>query len=280
MRGCFRSPSWRRRAHFGNGGLYLERLIERGHHIEIQIAADRQGNVVHLGERECSIQRRHQKMIEESPSPLLSDKRRARDGPHRLRRRRRRSATRTSAPSSSWSTQDGNFYFLEMNTRLQVEHPVTELVTGIDLVKLQIALAAGEPLPFRQQDVAWRGHAIECRVTSEDPARGFAPDAGHIHTAHFAGGPWVRVDTHVFPGYTTPPYYDSLLAKVIVWGRDRSEAIARMRRALDETADSAACKPISTTWRWYYPTHASRQETSTLISWNAIWPKCSRWTGT
>jgi acetyl-CoA carboxylase biotin carboxylase subunit len=123
-----------------------------------------------------------------------------------------------------------------MNTRLQVEHPVTELVTSIDLVKLQIELAAGKPLPFRQKDVTWRGHAIECRVTSEDPARAFAPDAGHINTAHFAGGPWVRVDTHVFPGYTTPPYYDSLLAKVIVWGRDRPEALARMRRAIDETA--------------------------------------------
>jgi acetyl-CoA carboxylase biotin carboxylase subunit len=132
--------------------------------------------------------------------------------------------------------ENGNYYFLEMNTRLQVEHPVTELVTGIDLVKLQIALAAGQTLPFKQQDTISRGHAIECRVTSEDPARGFAPNAGHIHTAHFAGGPWVRVDTHVFSGYTTPPYYDSLLAKIIVWGRDRTEAIARMRRAIDETS--------------------------------------------
>src|SRR6185503_9115087 len=124
---------------------------------------------------------------------------------------------------------------LEVNTRLQVEHPVTELVTGIDLVKLQITLAAGEPLPFKQADIAWNGHAIECRVTAEDPARGFAPDAGHIHTVHFPGGPWVRVDTHVFSGYTTPPYYDSLLGKIITWGRDRPEAIARMRRAIDET---------------------------------------------
>jgi acetyl-CoA carboxylase biotin carboxylase subunit len=131
--------------------------------------------------------------------------------------------------------QHSKYYFLEMNTRLQVEHPVTELVTGVDLVTLQIALAAGQPLPFKQQDVVFRGHAIECRVTSEDPARGFAPESGHIDTAHFAGGPWVRVDTHVFPGYTTPPYYDSLLAKILVWGRNRSEAIARMRRALDET---------------------------------------------
>jgi acetyl-CoA carboxylase biotin carboxylase subunit len=131
--------------------------------------------------------------------------------------------------------QAGNFYFLEMNTRLQVEHPVTEMVTGIDLVKLQIALAAGEPLPYTQEAVRPTGHAIECRVTAEDPARDFAPDSGHIDTAHFAGGPWTRVDTHVFSGYTTPPYYDSLLAKLVVWGRDRAEAIARMRRAIGET---------------------------------------------
>jgi acetyl-CoA carboxylase biotin carboxylase subunit len=223
-------------ASFGQsqGGLYLERLIERGHHIEVQVAADRQGNVVHLGERECSVQRRHQKMIEETPAPKLSHPRRAEMGGIAC-------AGVASVGYENVGTveflvdQDANFYFLEMNTRLQVEHPVTELVTSIDLVKLQIALAAGQPLPFRQAEVSWRGHAIECRVTSEDPTRGFAPDAGHIHTVHFPGGPWVRVDTHVFPGYTTPPYYDSLLAKVIVWGRDRSEAIARMRRAIDET---------------------------------------------
>jgi acetyl-CoA carboxylase, biotin carboxylase subunit len=221
-------------ANFGQGGLYLERLIERGHHVEIQIAADRHGNVVHLGERECSVQRRHQKMIEESPSPMLTKKRRAEMGGIAC-------AGVASVGYENVGTieflvdEDANFYFLEVNTRLQVEHPVTELVTGIDLVKLQIALAAGQPLPIRQQDIVWNGHAIECRVTSEDPSRAFAPDAGHIHTAHFPGGPWVRVDTHVFPGYTTPPYYDSLLAKVVVWGRDRSEAIARMRRAVDET---------------------------------------------
>jgi acetyl-CoA carboxylase biotin carboxylase subunit len=219
---------------FGNGGLYLERLIDRGHHIEIQIAVDRQGNVVHLGERECSIQRRHQKMIEESPSPLLSDKRRAEMG--RIACNGVKKVGYENVGTVEFLVDaKSNFYFLEMNTRLQVEHPITELVTGIDLVKLQIELAAGKQLPFKQKDVTWRGHAIECRVTSEDPARAFAPDAGHVHTAHFAGGPWVRVDTHVFPGYTTPPYYDSLLAKVIVWGRDRAEAIARMRRAIDET---------------------------------------------
>jgi acetyl-CoA carboxylase biotin carboxylase subunit len=221
-------------SHFGNGGLYLERLIARGRHVEIQIAADRQGHVVHLAERECSVQRRHQKMIEESPSPLLSAKRRLEMG-------RVACAGVASTGYENLGTVEflvdarGNYYFIEMNTRLQVEHPVTEFVTGIDLVKLQITLAAGQPLPFTQQDVGWRGHSIECRLTSEDPLRGFAPNAGHIHTAHFAGGPWVRVDTHVFPGYTTPPYYDSLLAKIVVWGRDRAEALARMRRAIDET---------------------------------------------
>jgi len=220
--------------HFGNGGLYLEKLIQRGRHVEIQIAADRLGSVIHFGERECSIQRRHQKMIEESPSPLLSADKRAEMG---------RIACAGVAASGYENVgtveflidQDNNFYFLEMNTRLQVEHPVTELVTGIDLVTLQIALAAGDPLPLSQQDVTARGHAIECRVTAEDPTRGFAPDAGHIHTAHLPGGPWVRVDTHVFPGYTTPPFYDSLLAKIITWGRNRNESIARMRRAIDET---------------------------------------------
>jgi acetyl-CoA carboxylase, biotin carboxylase subunit len=221
-------------SHFGNGGLYLERLIERGRHVEIQVAADKRGKVVHLGERECSVQRRHQKMIEESPSPLLTDKRRAEMG-------RNACAGLAKVGYENVGTVEflvdvkGNYFFLEMNTRLQVEHPVTEMVTTVDLVKLQIALAAGEPLPFRQQDISWRGHAIECRVTAEDPARGFAPDAGHISAAHFPGGPWIRVDTHVFPGYTTPPYYDSLLAKVVVWGRDRPEAIARMRRAIEET---------------------------------------------
>jgi acetyl-CoA carboxylase, biotin carboxylase subunit len=221
-------------AHFGNGGLYLERLIERGRHIEIQVAADAAGNTIHLGERECSIQRRHQKMIEESPSPALTASRRTEMG--RIACTGARSTGYQNVGTVEFLVdQAGNFFFLEMNTRLQVEHPVTELVTGIDLVKLQLAIAAGEPLGIPQDSVRWNGHAIECRVTAEDPERAFAPDAGHIHTAYFSGGPWVRVDTHVFPGYTTPPYYDSLLAKIIVWGRDRPEAIARMRRAIDET---------------------------------------------
>jgi acetyl-CoA carboxylase, biotin carboxylase subunit len=219
---------------FGNGGLYLERLIERGHHVEIQVAADKRRNAIHLGERECSVQRRHQKMIEETPSPVMADKKRAEMG--RIAAR----ALQTTGYENLGTVEflvdsQGRYYFLEVNTRLQVEHPVTEMVTGIDLVKLQLTVAAGEALTIKQKDVIARGHAIECRVTSEDPSRGFAPDAGHIPTVHFPGGPWVRVDTHVYPGYTTPPYYDSLLAKVVVWGRDRPEALARMRRAIDET---------------------------------------------
>ncbi len=221
-------------AHFGHGGLYLERFVERGRHVEIQVAADRYGHAVHLGERECSIQRRHQKVIEEAPSPRLPAERRAEMG--RIAVEGVRSTGYENVGTVEFLVdQRGDFFFLEMNTRLQVEHPVTELVTGIDLVKLQVALAAGDRLPFTQGQVASRGHAIECRVTAEDPARGFAPDAGHIHTAHFPGGPWVRVDTHVFPGYSTPPFYDSLLAKIIVWGRDRAEALDRMRRAIGET---------------------------------------------
>ena len=221
-------------ASFGNSGLYLERLIQRARHVEIQIAADKRGNVIHFGERECSVQRRHQKLIEEAPSPTLSTK---------TRQAMSQAASRAVARIGYDNLGtveflvdgDGRYYFLEMNTRLQVEHPVTEFVTGVDLVKLQISLAAGEPLGVKQNQVNWSGHAIECRVNAEDAQRGFAPDAGHIHTAHFPGGPWVRIDSHVFPGYTAPPYYDSQLAKVIVWGRDRTEALARMRRSIAET---------------------------------------------
>jgi acetyl-CoA carboxylase biotin carboxylase subunit len=221
-------------SHFGNGGLYLERLIHEARHIEIQIAADNRGSVIHLGERECSVQRRHQKLIEETPSPGLNSKKRAEMA--RLTTKAVSTIGYENVGTVEFLVDDKqNFYFLEVNTRLQVEHPVTELVTSVDIVTLQIRLAGGEPLPLKQQDVASRGHAIECRVTSEDPARDFAPDAGHIHTAHFPGGPWVRVDTHVFSGYTTPPYYDSLLAKVVVWGHDRAEALTRARRAIDET---------------------------------------------
>jgi acetyl-CoA carboxylase biotin carboxylase subunit len=219
---------------FGDSSIYLERLIEQGRHIEIQVAADRYGHAIHLGERECSLQRRHQKIVEEAPSPVL---------PRELRDEIGRQAAAVLA-SRGYSTvgtvefimdRKGQLFFLEVNTRLQVEHPVTELVTGIDLVKLQIALAAGAELPYSQQDVRWVGHAIECRVTAEDPARGFAPSAGRVQGLRLPDGPWVRTDSHLFAGCSVPSYYDSLLAKVITWGRDRQEAVVRMRRALAET---------------------------------------------
>jgi acetyl-CoA carboxylase biotin carboxylase subunit len=218
---------------FGDGALYLERYIEGGRHIEIQVAADAFGNAIHLNERECSLQRRHQKIVEEAPSPVVTPELRERMGKcaiHGL----------LAAGYQNVGTVEflidgsGDFHFLEVNTRLQVEHPVTEMTTGIDLVKLQIALAAGERIPYAQTDIHFDGHAIECRVAAEDPSRGFAPVSGQLHSVVLPGGPWVRNDTHIVPGYTVPPYYDSLLAKVIVWGRDRSEALARMQRAIDE----------------------------------------------
>jgi acetyl-CoA carboxylase biotin carboxylase subunit len=218
---------------FGDGSLYLERYIERGRHIEVQVAADAYGNAIHLNERECSLQRRHQKVVEEAPSPSVSPEQRARLG-------RAAVAGLLAAGYQNVGTveflmdQGGDFHFLEVNTRLQVEHPVTEMTTGIDIVKLQIALAAGERLPYAQGDIPLNGHAIECRVAAEDPSRNFAPAAGQLHSVLLPGGPWVRVDTHLMPGYSVPPYYDSLLAKVIVWGRQRSEALARMRRAIAE----------------------------------------------
>jgi acetyl-CoA carboxylase biotin carboxylase subunit len=219
---------------FGDGALYLEKYIERGRHVEVQVAADAYGHAIHVGERECSLQRRHQKIVEEAPSPALDPERRERLGQAAV-------AGLLAAGYQNVGTveflvdQAGAFYFMEVNTRLQVEHPVTEMTTGLDLVKLQILLAAGERLPYRQADVQLRGHAIECRVAAEDPTRGFAPVAGQLHAVILPGGPWVRVDTHLVPGASVPPYYDSLLAKIIVWGRDRPEALARMRRALAET---------------------------------------------
>jgi acetyl-CoA carboxylase, biotin carboxylase subunit len=219
--------------HFSYGEVYLERLVENARHVEIQIVADRHGRTLHLGERECSIQRRHQKILEESPSPAVGEVLRQRMGQAAI-------AGAAAIGYSSIGTMEflldssGEFYFIEMNCRVQVEHPITELVTGIDLVKEQIRIAAGEPMSFRQEDVVWSGHAIECRVNAEDPARDFSPDSGLIDSWLAPGGPGVRVDTHLYPGYVMPPYYDSLLAKLAVWGRDRPEAIDRMRRALRE----------------------------------------------
>jgi acetyl-CoA carboxylase biotin carboxylase subunit len=220
-------------AAFGDAAVYIERYVEEPRHIEIQVLADTHGGVVHLGERECSIQRRHQKLVEESPSPFVTPE---------LRRRMGEAACRvaTAVGYASAGTVEflvdrtGNFYFLEMNTRLQVEHPVTELVTGRDLVRDQLRIAAGEKLGFTQDDVTLDGWAIECRVNAEDPFASFIPSPGRISSLRAPGGPWVRDDTGVYAGYTIPRFYDTLMAKLIVWGPDREAAIARMAQALSE----------------------------------------------
>jgi acetyl-CoA carboxylase biotin carboxylase subunit len=219
-------------AAFNNGDLYLEKAIVEPRHIEIQLLGDGNGHCIHLGERDCTTQRRHQKLIEESPSPVVSEELRQRMGTVAVQ------AAGALGYASAGTMEflvdrDFNFYFMEMNTRIQVEHPITEQVTGLDLVKEQLRVALGDPLP-PQSAVQLRGHAIECRINAEDPARSFLPCPGKIHALHVPGGPGIRVDTHIYQGYTIPPYYDSLIAKLIAYGHDRSEALARMRRALDE----------------------------------------------
>jgi len=218
---------------FGNAGVYLEKYLEEPRHIEIQIMADKYGHVVHLGERDCSIQRRHQKLIEEAPSPAL-------DG--ELREKMGQAAVLAAAAVHYHGAgtveflldKDGQFYFMEMNTRIQVEHAVTEMITSIDLIREQIAVAAGEPLSFRQQDVIINGWAIECRINAENPEKNFMPAPGKVVKYLPPGGFGVRVDSAVYPGYEISPFYDSMVAKVIVWGKNRTEAIQRMKRALEE----------------------------------------------
>ncbi|MEM2925459.1 MAG: acetyl-CoA carboxylase biotin carboxylase subunit [Methanocellales archaeon] len=219
---------------FGDGSLYIEKYLESPRHIEIQILADKKGKTIHLGERECSIQRRHQKLLEEAPSPVVTPELRKRLGEIAIRGVKE--AGYISAGTVEFlMDQQMNVYFIEVNTRIQVEHPVTEMITGIDLIKQQIKIAAGEELDFDQEDVHLRGHAIECRINAEDPSKDFAPSFGTITEYVLPGGPWVRVDRgSAYSGYTIPHYYDSLLAKLIVWGQDRNEAIERMKRALDE----------------------------------------------
>jgi acetyl-CoA carboxylase biotin carboxylase subunit len=220
-------------AAFGAGGVYLEKYVDSPRHIEVQVLGDHHGNVVHLGERECSIQRRHQKLIEEAPSVALSQKQRRRLGSTVVDAAR--AVQYTNAGTFEFLMDPaGKFYFLEANTRLQVEHPVTEFVTGIDIVKEQIQIAAGRRLSVRQGDVEIRGHAIECRVNAEDPDT-FVPSPGVIHAFSVPGGPGVRVDSYAHSDCTVSPYYDSLVAKIITYGRDRTEAIARMRRTLEMT---------------------------------------------
>jgi acetyl-CoA carboxylase, biotin carboxylase subunit len=220
-------------AAFGNGDVYIEKYLESPRHIEFQIIGDHHGNVVHLGERECSIQRRHQKLIEEAPSPALSDKIRKKMGSIVVDAAK--AVQYTNAGTFEFlMDKDGKFYYMETNTRLQVEHPVTEMVTGIDIVKEQIRIAAGERLSFKQSEVTFTGHAIECRINAEDPET-FAPSPGVIHAYSVPGGPGVRIDTFAHSDCTVTPYYDSMIAKIIAHGRDRQEAIARMKRTLDMT---------------------------------------------
>ena len=221
------------RTAFTNDAVYMERSIEQARHIEIQVLGDQHGHLVHLGERECSIQRRNQKLLEESPSPVVDAD---------LRQRLGESALAGAAAVGYYSAgtieflvdSEHNFYFMEMNTRIQVEHPVTEMVTGLDLVAEQIRIAAGQSLRFSQEGVQLSGHAIECRINAEDPAHNLIPSSGVIEVLHLPGGPGVRIDSHIYQGYEIPPYYDSLLAKIIAYGPNRQGAMARMRRVLDE----------------------------------------------
>lgn len=218
-------------AAFGNPMVYMEKFLENPRHIEIQILADQHGNAVYLGDRDCSMQRRHQKIIEEAPSPLLSSKIRDKIG-ERCADACRKIKYR-GAGTFEFLYENGEFYFIEMNTRLQVEHTVTEMITGLDLVQQQIFVAAGEKLKFRQKDIVLRGHAIECRINAEDPYN-FVPSPGKISTFHMPGGPGVRIDTHAYSGYVVPPHYDSMIGKLITYGATRDQAIARMRIALSE----------------------------------------------
>ncbi|RDH42529.1 acetyl-CoA carboxylase biotin carboxylase subunit [Zooshikella ganghwensis] len=218
-------------AAFGNDMVYLEKYLERPRHVEIQVLADGQGSAIHLGDRDCSLQRRHQKVIEEAPAPGIPD-----DLRNDIAMRCVKACVDIGyrgAGTFEFLYQDGQFYFIEMNTRVQVEHPVSEIVTGVDIVKEQLKIASGEPLSLRQEDITISGHAIECRINAEDP-KTFMPSPGPVKHFHAPGGYGIRVDSHLYTGYTVPPYYDSLIAKLIAYGGDREEAIRRMRNALDE----------------------------------------------
>ncbi len=220
-------------ASFGNAQIYVERLLEKPRHIEFQILADKHGNFIHLGERECSIQRRHQKLIEETPSPMMTEEKRAIMGEKAIAAAK--AVNYVNACTVEFLVEkDSAFYFLEMNTRLQVEHLVTEMVTGIDLVKEQIRIAAGEKLSYRQNGITIRGHALNCRINAEDPSKDFLPSPGTVTHLHLPGGPGVRVDTALYVGCDIPIFYDSLIAKIAVWDHNRHEAIFRMRNVLQE----------------------------------------------
>ena len=228
-------------ASFGNPDVYIEKYVEKPRHVEIQILGDQHGHIIHLGERDCTIQRRHQKLIEESPSPVLDSKMRKKITDAAIKCAK--AINYVNAGTIEFLVDSDNFYFMEMNTRIQVEHPVTECVTGLDLVKEQIRIAAGERLPYKQEDIRFTGSAIECRINAEDPDKDFMPSPGKINMLDLPGGRGVRIDTHAYQGYEIPPYYDSMIAKLIVHGKDRNEAITICRRALDEFI----VEPIKTT---------------------------------
>lgn len=230
---AFQTARTEAEAAFGNPEVYIEKYVEEPRHIEVQILGDQYGHVIHLGERDCTIQRNHQKLIEEAPSPVLNARQRKKLGKYALKLAKQ--VNYNSAGTIEFlMNKDGDFYFMEMNTRVQVEHPVTELIMGVDIIKEQIKVAAGERLSVVKDIMEPRGHAIECRINAENPEDGFRPSPGLITTYHVPGGPGVRVDTHLYQGYRVPPYYDSLLAKIIVHAPNRQEAIRRMIRALDE----------------------------------------------
>jgi acetyl-CoA carboxylase biotin carboxylase subunit len=216
---------------FGDGTVYMEKFLDRPRHVEFQVLADGEGAAIHLGERDCSMQRRHQKVVEEAPAPGITMDQRMAMGERCAEACRR--INYRGAGTFEFLFQDGEFYFIEMNTRVQVEHPVTEMITGVDIVKEQLRIAAGEGLGYRQEDISWTGHAIECRINAEDP-NNFMPSPGTITQYHAPGGPGIRVDTHIYNGYSVPPYYDSMIAKLVAHGEDRATALARMRGALAE----------------------------------------------
>jgi acetyl-CoA carboxylase biotin carboxylase subunit len=233
LRDAFQDAAREAKGAFGDNSIYVEKYLRRIRHIEIQVLAE-DSNVLHFGERDCSMQRRNQKLVEESPSPAMTAGLRAKFGEAALRLCKNVGYTSAGTIEFILDEDSGEFYFMEMNTRIQVEHPVTEMVTGFDLVKSQLRIAAGEPLAIAQEQIRMNGHAIECRINADDFENGFVPCPGLITHYRSPGGPGVRVDSHLFSGYTVPPYYDSLLAKLICWGRTREEALARMQRALGE----------------------------------------------
>jgi acetyl-CoA carboxylase biotin carboxylase subunit len=259
---AFSSARSEARAAFGDDTVYLERYLGQPRHIEVQVIADQHGNVVHLGERECSVQRRHQKLFEEAPSPALSATQRAEIGS--IAAEATRKMGYLGVGTMEFLYEDGEFFFIEMNTRLQVEHPITEAITGIDLVREQIRIAAGEVMSFSQEDVTFTGHAIECRINAEHPET-FMPTPGKVTAFHAAGGPGIRVESCLYSGYSVPPYYDSLIAKLVVYGDDRAHCLARLKRAIEEFI----VEPIPTT----LALHARLVEADAIIdgSYNIRW---------